>query len=137
MDIFEMSIMFYIFVQSYFIVCIMEKNNEKQIDDAVASIFMNPDFSESGPGIDEESTRTKFTEKEKEKLNEKDKVEPINHQEEKEDGKSKEFHFRCSEDFYRRLRICASLEGLSIGRFIIRTMNKRFDECLEKYNLKL
>ena len=116
---FEMSIMFYIFVQLYFIICIMEKNNEKQIDDAVASIFMNPDFSESGPGVDEENTRTKSIVIEKEKLNGKNKVDSINRLEEKEDGKLKEFHFRCPDDFYRRLRICASLEGLSIGKFII------------------
>ena len=129
-----MTIMFYIFVRLYFIVCVMEENKEKQIDDAVASIFMNPDFSESGPGADEENTRTKSTEEEK--LNKKDKVDS-NRLEEKEDGKLKEFHFRCPDDFYRRLRICASLEGLSIGKFIIQTMNKRFDDCLKKYNLKL
>ena len=121
----------------FFIVCVMEENKEKQIDDAVASIFMNPDFSESGPGVDEENTRTKSIVIEKEKLNGKNKVDSINRLEEKEDGKLKEFHFRCPDDFYRRLRICASLEGLSIGKFIIQTMNKRFDDCLKKYNLKL
>ncbi len=42
----------------------MEENKEKQIDDAVASIFMNADFSESIFDEDNMSTRTKSTEEE-------------------------------------------------------------------------